>query len=171
MDQKDVLFKEIDLIQGCISRMARNSFEIKKWTVGLITIILGVLGSNKFAALLDSPMKISLLFLMIICTFWYLDAYFLRLERLYRLKYNWVIKNHYFYHTVLHTVSYEYAFDLNPYNESMILDKKEFRKGILSTMISYTLLCFYGCLALFCFIIFYGSTVYYLILSFCSHNG
>lgn len=120
MDQKDVLFKEIDFIQGCISRMARNSFEIKKWTVGLITIMLGVLGSNRFAALLDYPMKISLLLLMIICTFWYLDAYFLRLERLYRLKYNWVIKNHYFYHTV----SYEYAFDLNPYNESMILDKK-----------------------------------------------
>lgn len=35
--------------------MARNSFEIKKWTVGLITIMLGVLGSNSFAALLASP--------------------------------------------------------------------------------------------------------------------
>lgn len=30
MNQKDALFKEIDLIQGCISRMARNSFDIKK---------------------------------------------------------------------------------------------------------------------------------------------
>lgn len=169
MDQKDALFKEIDLIQGCISRMARNSFEIKKWTVGLITIMLGVLGSNRFAALLDSPLKISLLFLMIICTFWYLDAYFLKIERLYRLKYNWVIKNHYFYHTVLH----KHAFNLDPYNSNMILekDKKKLKKGILSTMMSGTLLCFYGCLALFCFIIFYGSTVYYLILSFCSHNG
>ena len=86
MNQKDALFKEIDLIHGCISLMARNSFDIKKWTVGLITVMLGVLGSNRFAALLDSPLKISLLFLMIICTFWYLDAYFLRLERLYRLK-------------------------------------------------------------------------------------
>ena len=32
--------KEIDLIQEVIKRMASNSFEVKKWLVGLLTIIL-----------------------------------------------------------------------------------------------------------------------------------
>ena len=32
---KDELFKEIDLIQGCINRMAQNSFMLKGWAVTL----------------------------------------------------------------------------------------------------------------------------------------
>ena len=37
------LHKEIDLIQGCINRMAQNSFLIKGWTVTLFAVILALL--------------------------------------------------------------------------------------------------------------------------------
>lgn len=43
MDKKElktVMEKEIDLVQGCISRMAQNSFVIKGWTITLIALPL-----------------------------------------------------------------------------------------------------------------------------------
>lgn len=165
MDQKDVLFKEIDLIQACIKRMANNSFEIKKWTVGLIAIMIGFLKTGGVSVSSDSSRGITALFLMTIGAFWYLDAYFLKLERRYRFKYEWIIKNHRFYNTL----SYRCIFDLNPHNENMILEKdmKNFKQGVFKVMRSRTLLYFYGCLALFCIFIFNSSSLYQFILSIC----
>jgi len=40
MDKKEILHKEIDLVQNVINRMANNSFLLKGW---LITLIVGVL--------------------------------------------------------------------------------------------------------------------------------
>ncbi|GKX32355.1 hypothetical protein SH1V18_48350 [Vallitalea longa] len=31
------MHKELDLIQGCVNRMASNSFHIKGWAIGLIS--------------------------------------------------------------------------------------------------------------------------------------
>ena len=43
MQNKDILEKEIDLIQACINRMAQNSFMIKGWMISLIAVIIALL--------------------------------------------------------------------------------------------------------------------------------
>jgi len=82
-ERKAILFKEIDLIQDVIKRMATTSFIIKGWTVTMISLI--------FAA--KSDVQTTHFVLIPILLFWFLDAYFLQHERLYRRLYNWVIEN------------------------------------------------------------------------------
>ena len=40
---KDLLLKEIDLLQGCITRMAQNSFIIKGWTLTIVVAVVALL--------------------------------------------------------------------------------------------------------------------------------
>ena len=136
-----VFFKEIDLVQGCINRMAANSFEIKKWTVGLIAILGGLIEKS-------SVKQISgcLIFIMIIGVFWYLDAYFLKTERLYRAKYNWIIKKR-------AEVNLDNLFDLDPHNMAMV-ENKDKEISIWAAMKSETLRYFYGGLIGFCIVIY-----------------
>ena len=42
-ERKAIMDKEIDLIQGCISRMAQNSFIIKGWAITLVAVALALL--------------------------------------------------------------------------------------------------------------------------------
>ena len=87
MDTRNILEKEIDLIQNCITRMAQNSFAIKGWLIGLLIAVIALLPEN-----ID---KNSICWIIIATTviFWGLDAFYLRTERLYRWKYDWVIQN------------------------------------------------------------------------------
>ena len=97
------LHKEIDLIQGCISRMANNCFLLKGWS---ITLLSGV-----FLLVRDINETFVLITMLIITTiFWGLDAYYLRLERMYREKYNEVLDKR------LHKKNYDDIYDLNPNN-------------------------------------------------------
>ena len=110
LDKKDVLEKEIDLIQSCITRMAQNSFMVKGWCLSLVAVVLALLPEK-----IDTKV-LCLLGIAITACFWYLDAFFLKTERLYRWKYEWVIKNR--------MKSEKHFYDLNPYNENMwCLDK------------------------------------------------
>lgn len=140
MEQKDILFKEIDLIQGCIERMSKNSFEIKKWAVGLITIMMGLF---KSLYIVDKVSAVIILTMLII-SFWYLDAYYLQLERRFRCKYNWIIKNHSLEKDLGELVKQENLFDLNPSNSVMVLkeDKKRFQQNIMisKSLFGYLLL-------------------------------
>ena len=81
---KEFMLKEIDLIQDIIKRMAYNSFLIKGWTVMLVVGILLLRGPEKYQVFLA---------LIPLIAFWYLDAYFLRQERLFRKLYDWVISH------------------------------------------------------------------------------
>ena len=86
MDEKvlrEYFFKEAEFVQDIISRMANNSFLIKGWSVTLVVASLLFKGIfyHHFVALV--PWFI----------FWLLDAYFLRLERLYRRLYGWLVNN------------------------------------------------------------------------------
>lgn len=87
-DLKDYLMKEMDTIQSIINRMSNNSFLIKGWT---ITLIVGTLLLEK-TLLTDSKLQITIAFIPLV-VFWFLDAYFLWQERLYRKLYDWVITN------------------------------------------------------------------------------
>lgn len=129
LDKKEVLFKEIDLLQACITRMANNSFEIKKWTVGLIAVLSGLIKAN------SSLKEYVCLFLLIVVVFWGLDAYFLHIERRYRKKYNEVIWNR------THD-NMEKVFNLSPVGEHEFID-------YIKSVFSKTLIPFYGVLLLF----------------------
>ena len=86
-DKQKCLEKEIDLIQACINRMAKNSFVVKGWAITLASVILALLPKNIDIKIL------SLIVLVSTLCFWYIDAFFLKTEKLYRWKYEWVIAN------------------------------------------------------------------------------
>ena len=83
------IHKELDLIQEVIKRMASNSFEVKKWLIGILTAIVVF----KHDELLGGNGSFIWILLVPVLCFWYLDAFFLSTERLYREMYHWVVRN------------------------------------------------------------------------------
>jgi hypothetical protein len=77
MDNDENFRKSLDYIQGIIDRLASNSFKIKGWTVALVVAAL-LFRSNRYQFLSA---------FIPLFGFWYLDAYYLRLERKYREMY------------------------------------------------------------------------------------
>lgn len=72
--------RHLEMIQGIINRMASNSFMLKGWAV---TLVAGV-----FALAAKDTDKLYFLVAYIpIIVFWWLDAYYLLQERLYRSLY------------------------------------------------------------------------------------
>lgn len=118
---KECMMKEIDTIQGVINRMASNSFLMKGWAVTLVSVALLLKGENY---------QVYIAFIPLI-TFWYLDAYFLRLERAYRKLYAWVINNR--------PKTNELLFDMNA--SGRFGAEVQSRWGV---MFSETLAIFYG---------------------------
>lgn len=95
---KEDMLKEIDIIQDIIKRMASNSFMIKGWSLTLVIVTLLLKGAEMY--------QVWLAFIPLL-VFWFLDAYFLWQERMYRKLYEWVIKNR--------LKTEEYLFDMNAY--------------------------------------------------------
>lgn len=103
---KEDIYKEIDLIQACITRMANNSFSMKGWHVGIISALL-IFFFDKDSININTLL---IIIAAITLVFWYLDSYFLMLERKYRWMYAWVIKNR----VSNNTPKTDYLFNLNP---------------------------------------------------------
>jgi len=120
---KEYMLKEIDIIQDIIKRMAFNSFMIKGWAITLVVVALLLKGAKYQVGIAFIPLLV----------FWFLDAYFLWQERLYRKLYDWVVDNR------LNTE--EYLFDMNAYR---FKDKVQ---SISRIMFSITLGWFYGSIA------------------------
>ena len=77
--------KHLEMIQSIIQRMANNSFILKGWTVSLIVAIFALADrmlNQSYFAFAYIP----------VITFWFLDAYYLQLERKYVMLYNNVRK-------------------------------------------------------------------------------
>ena len=122
----EVFFKELDMLQSCISRKAESSFRIKGWAIAVFVAVLGLLPSRfdpRFVAIAGS---------LIVLMFWIMDASYLQQERLYRLKYQWVIKNR--------QKSESFVFDLNCGNPNTwdIEDGQEKYKYFKSAMLSWS---------------------------------
>lgn len=77
--------KHLEMIQGVINRMAGNSFALKGWAVTLVSGIF-VLAEK------DTDKLYFLVAYIPIVVFWWLDAYYLLQERLYRSLYEKVRK-------------------------------------------------------------------------------
>lgn len=123
MDQgqklKEYMLKEIEIIQDIIKRIAFNSFMIKGLAITLIVITL---------LIKQATSQIWIAFIPFL-SFWFLDAYFLWQERMYRKLYDWVRQNR--------LKTEEYLFDMDAYR---------FKKEVaprLKVMFSITLSWFY----------------------------
>jgi hypothetical protein len=77
---KEFMIEELRIVQDIIKRMSLNSILIKSWTIILVVASL-FLKSEKFQTIIA---------FIPILIFWYLDAHFLWLERLYRRVYDWI---------------------------------------------------------------------------------
>jgi hypothetical protein len=133
------MLKEIDLIQDIIKRMANNSFLIKGWTITLVVASLLLKGPRYQAWIAFIPLLM----------FWFLDAYFLWQEKMYRELYSWVVSNR--------LKTNEFLFDLNA---------KRFEKSVKckqQIMLSTTLVWFYGLIGIL--------IVIYVIASFLGMGG
>ena len=128
---KEYMLKEIDIIQDIIKRMAFNSFMIKGWAITLVVVSLLLKGTEKY--------QVWIAFIPLV-VFWFLNAYFLRQERMYIILYDWVINNR------LNTE--EHLFDMKT---------RRFKNEVQSIpriMFSMTLGWFYGPMAIL--VIFYA---------------
>ena len=73
--------KHLEFIQNVITRMNANSFQIKGWTVAIISALLAIYASSK-----NNYFILAGLFPAIV--FWFLDTYYLCQERKFRGLYN-----------------------------------------------------------------------------------
>ena len=121
---KEYMLKEIEIIQGIIKRMAFNSFIIKGWTISLVVVALLLKGSEYQVWIAFIPLLV----------FWFLDAYFLWQERMYRKLYEWVISNR--------MKTDEHLFDMNAYRFKGTVQSR------IRIMFSKTLGWFYGSIAI-----------------------
>ena len=75
--------KHLEFIQNVITRMNTNSFQIKSWTITIVSALLAIYASTQ-----NSCFVLIGIFPTII--FWFLDTYYLSQERKFRGLYNHV---------------------------------------------------------------------------------
>ena len=79
LEAKDTLReKHLEMIESVDARMAGNSFEVRKWSVGLVTAVLGF-------SVDKSDWRLALLASAAAVVFWYLDSFYLYQERRFRV--------------------------------------------------------------------------------------
>jgi hypothetical protein len=111
-------------IQGVVSRLASNSFLIKGWALTVAAATFGF-------AVNRTDWRITMLGVLILGGFWYLDSFFLQQERLFRMLFDKV-------RTDTHSVS-RFEMDITPF-------RRERRGKRASAFFSSTLVNFYGML-------------------------
>lgn len=116
MDKK---IAHLGFIQAVIARMGSNSFAAKGWCVVIIAALLALVSSNTASGFLWFS-------LVNILVFWWLDAFSLRQERMYRKLYEAVVAD-------------------DPSIPDFSMDARPFGKkdSTISVMLSKTLLPFY----------------------------
>ena len=77
----DHVIKHLEIVQSTITRMAGNSFLLKGWTITIAAALFAL-------AAKDSDYSFALLAILPAISFWGLDAYYLRQERLFRALYD-----------------------------------------------------------------------------------
>ncbi len=77
----DEKIKHLEFIQNVITRMNTNSFQIKGWTVIILSALLAIYASTK-----NDYFILASIFPVLV--FWFLDTYYLTQERKFRGLYN-----------------------------------------------------------------------------------
>lgn len=110
--------KHLEFIQNAINRMANNSFIIKGWCITLVVALIALLEKEDINKCYIAFSFLPLLF------FWFLDAYFIKVERQYRKLYDEVRKEE--------DEKIDFSMDITPYKECYV-----------KALFSQTLLPFY----------------------------
>jgi len=77
MDEK---IAHLTFVQGVINRMAANSFLVKGWTIALVAALLAIAADKM-------TLSYVVIILVPVLLFWWLDAFYLQQETLYRKLY------------------------------------------------------------------------------------
>ena len=77
--------KHLEMIESVIERMGNNSFQLKGWSVTLVALVgaLAAQGSDK---------RFFLVAFIPLFAFWFLDSFYLQLERKYKILYKLVAR-------------------------------------------------------------------------------
>lgn len=75
--------KHLEMIENVIERMGNNSFQLKGWAVTL-TALVGALSSQ------GSDKRFFLIAFIPLLSFWFLDSFYLQMERKYKVLYKLV---------------------------------------------------------------------------------
>ena len=137
------IHKELDLIQEVIKRMANNAFQVKTWMITGLSAVAALKGELLFQSSSENSynwagLGLSIAMLVIIVGFWYLDAFFLRTEKLYRKLYQWVVENR--------SKTNDYLYDLNTFKRSLSENTRDLNaetESITDVMFSKTVLIFF----------------------------
>lgn len=70
----------LNMIQSIITRMGHNSFALKGWAVGIMIAVYAFAGNSNVKAVIVT--------LMPLIVFWFIDTYYLMLERKFRCLYD-----------------------------------------------------------------------------------
>lgn len=124
---QEAKFKHLDFIQGVVNRLGANSFQIKAWTVTLVSALFA-LASSKDA---EAKLELTVVAFIPVILFWILDGYFIWQERLFREVYKEVAAK---------KEDHEIDFKMN------VLPHNKGRNTWISSIFSKTLNIFYGAL-------------------------
>lgn len=89
MEYKDDQIKYLEFLQNIITRMGNNSFLVKGWAITIVSALLGFFANNKISF---KELSNIIILLVPIVGFLVLDSYYLRLERIFRKKYETVVE-------------------------------------------------------------------------------
>ena len=114
----------LNMIQSIITRMGNNSFALKGWAVGIMIAVYAFAGNSNVKAVIVT--------LMPLIVFWFIDTYYLMLERKFRCLYDDVrIKD-----------EKDIDFSMNPNDVKINLDEVN-KYGFFSIFFSKSVLPFY----------------------------
>ena len=119
--------EHLKMIESIIERMAKNSFQLKGWTMTLVALVgaLSATGADK---------RFIILAFIPIIVFWLLDSFYLQLERQYRALYRETTEKN----------EKDTNFNLNARLVKYTNDEAKRT-------------CFYRCMFSFCEVLFYGA--------------
>jgi len=81
MNDAEKQIKHLEFIQNIVTRMNGNSFQIKSWTITIVSAIFAIYATNPNSYFI-------LVSAFPVIMFWFLDAYYLQQERKFRGLYN-----------------------------------------------------------------------------------
>lgn len=130
MEKQENKIKHLEMIEGIIERMAKNSFQLKAWAMTLVTVV-GALGAK------ESDKRFMLLAFVPIIGFWLLDAFYVQQERRYKA----------LYRSVCEKKEEEIDFNLNTRNIRFTNDEAK-RICLFDCIKSASVVLFYGVLSI-----------------------
>ncbi len=121
---KEEKIAHLQMIQDIIARMGQNSFQIKGWAIGIMIAIFSFAGEQ-------SNTRCILFTIVPLVIMWFLDSYYLQLERKFRLLYDDV-----------RTSKKSTNYDMN-FNVIKIKVKDSYKISYFKILISVTEIVFY----------------------------